>query len=107
MKASFMSPQLALSTPPDEATLKRAKDYLERLRNPDKPPPGLTWEAILAAEPFEGEHWEGILPREKDDILDSRSGGSTPSLSPWDDSDLDESISSSEVRVYEECMKGV
>ena len=57
----------------------------------------MTWEAILAEEPFEGEHWEGILPEEKDDLLDTRSGGSTPSLSPWDDSDLEDSISSSEV----------
>ncbi|KZT71569.1 hypothetical protein DAEQUDRAFT_749911 [Daedalea quercina L-15889] len=88
---------IALSGPPDETTLLRAQDYLDRLSNPNKPPPGLTWKAILAEEPFEGEHWEGIFPRGTDDLLDTHSGGSTPSLSPWDDSDIDESVSSSEV----------
>lgn len=64
------------------------------MSNPKRSVPGLTWEAILAEEPFEGEHWEGIYPRSTDDQFDARSGSSTPSLSPWDDSDLDESVSS-------------
>ncbi|KAH9938094.1 Spc98 family-domain-containing protein [Fomitopsis serialis] len=88
---------VALSNAPDETTLKRAQDYLDGLSNPKESAPGLTWETILAEEPFEGDHWEGVYPRGTDDHLDTHSGGSTPSLSPWDDSDLDESLSSSEV----------
>ena len=39
----------------------------------------------MAEEPFEGEHWEGILGD-----VGVGSGGSTPSLSPMDNDYLDE-----------------
>ncbi|TFY67661.1 hypothetical protein EVJ58_g1495 [Rhodofomes roseus] len=95
---------VALSSPPDEATFERAEYYLDGLSNPKRPVPGLTWEAILAEEPFEGEHWEGIYPRSTDDQFDAQSGSSTPSLSPWDDSDLDESVTSSIPDIDEDAL---
>ena len=33
---------------------------MDRLRNPGKVKAGLTWADILAEEPFEGQHWEGV-----------------------------------------------
>ena len=84
-------------------TLAFSDVYIDRVKNPLGKDTGLTWEKILAEEPFEGQHWEGAygLPpgsvkRTEDwDARSDRSGGSTPSLSPWDDEDdMDEELSS-------------
>lgn len=89
-----------LAMPPTDATLRVAEEYMENIKNPPKPPLGLTWKDILAEEPFEGQHWEGaynLPPGSTVEDWDTHSGGSTPSLSPWDDSDdPDESLSSSD-----------
>ncbi|KAF5333611.1 hypothetical protein D9611_002761 [Ephemerocybe angulata] len=75
---------IELSEPPSAATEAFADLYLENVRNPPPPAPTLTWADILAEEPFEGEHWEGILdPINVDDDWDS-----TPSLSPLNSDDL-------------------
>lgn len=59
----------------------------------------MTWKDILAEEPFEGQHWEGVFglpPGSTVEGWEARSNGSTPSLSPWDDDDsLDEDDSRS------------
>ena len=66
------------------------------LKNPPPPPKPLTWADILAEEPFEGEHWEGVygLPpgsvrgKSQDATYD---WDTTPSLSPLEsDLELDE-----------------
>ncbi|TFK55410.1 hypothetical protein OE88DRAFT_1764883 [Heliocybe sulcata] len=73
---------LLLANPATSETLSYASNLLERLRNPDAQPRGLTWAEILAEEPFEGEHWKGVygLPKnaviggsEEDDSWDSDS----------------------------------
>ncbi|PCH40985.1 hypothetical protein WOLCODRAFT_118043, partial [Wolfiporia cocos MD-104 SS10] len=89
---------LLLSQPPSSETLRAAEEYLIKANDPPEQPPGLTWKDILAEEPFEGQHWEGaygLPPGSTVENWDNHSHGSTPSLSPWDDSDLDDSFSSS------------
>ncbi|OBZ70494.1 Gamma-tubulin complex component 5 [Grifola frondosa] len=92
---------MLLSLPPVQSTLDFAEKYLDGVKNPSKMPSILTWKDILADEPFEGQHWEGaygLPPGSTVENWDSHSEGSTPSLSPWDDSDdLDDSRSSSEL----------
>jgi gamma-tubulin complex component 5 len=75
-----------LSLPPTPMTLQFADTYLRNINNPLAVPHSLTWQDILAEEPFEGQHWEGVygLPSGFES-WESRSNGSTPSLSPWDD----------------------
>lgn len=101
--------QLVLSQPPTDVTVEKAKSFLDAVDNPPPPPPGLTWADILAEEPFEGEHWEGILAPSAGRV---RSGSgkdkevqdewdSTPSLSPLNSDDLaldddDDSFSSAD-----------
>lgn len=86
-----MNNQLALSTPPGRATLDFAEEYLDHVKNPNRPPPGLTWAEILAEEPFTGQHWEGVygLPPgsvvNEDDNGDVDSDDSVLSLSLLDD----------------------
>ena len=57
----------------------------------------MTWNDILSEEPFEGQHWEGVYglpPGSTVEGWEVHSGGSSPSLSPLDDSDdLDDSLS--------------
>lgn len=88
---------LTLSEPSSPKTLSFAKEYLENANNPVAPPPALTWAEILAEEPFEGEHWEGIYDGHQNDW------DTTPSLSPLNSDDLaldnDDSLSTSD---YEE-----
>lgn len=62
---------------------------LQNEPQPRNQPDALTWNAIIADEPFTGEHWEGILT-ERDSY-----GGSPTSLSPYssDPDDDDESSS--------------
>ena len=71
---------------------------MENVRHPPKPAPGLTWQDILAEEPFEGQHWQGaygLPPGSTVEDWDTGSEGSTPSLSALDDlDDIDESLSS-------------
>ncbi|CDO73818.1 hypothetical protein BN946_scf185015.g147 [Trametes cinnabarina] len=89
-----------LSNPPTETTLENAESILQKIENPQHGKPSITWKDILAEEPFEGQHWEGIygLPRGSTvEGWEMRSDGSTPSLSPWDsDCELDGSHSSFE-----------
>ena len=92
--------------------MQHASFFLDSGSNLPPPPAQLTWAAILAEEPFEGEHWEGVygLPsgfvrhskedeerrkqgrfydREKESQrLDWDSRWSTPSLSPLNSGDL-------------------
>ncbi|KAG1877430.1 Spc98 family-domain-containing protein [Suillus subluteus] len=87
-----------LSAAPVESTLKHADAYVEAIINPPEPPPSLTWKDILAEEPFEGQHWEGIYGLPSGSTVEgweNTSDGSTPSLSPWDDDsdDLDDNDS--------------
>ena len=100
--------QLSLSTVPTRITHLYASSYLYDRAHPPRPPEPLTWAAIVAEEPFEGEHWEGVygLPPgfvrksqdgtkhfyDKDierERLDWDSRWSTPSLSPLKSDDLD------------------
>ncbi|OJT05417.1 Gamma-tubulin complex component 5 [Trametes pubescens] len=98
--------QTILSTPPNPTILENAEAVLHRIEHPSVAKPKLTWKDILAEEPFEGQHWEGVygLPRGSTvEGWETRSDGSTPSLSPWDsDSDLDGAQSSSELSVIPE-----
>ncbi|EIW76310.1 hypothetical protein CONPUDRAFT_92988 [Coniophora puteana RWD-64-598 SS2] len=84
---------LALSAPVTSSTTLAAEEYIDRIKNPPSAVPTLTWQDILAEEPFEGQHWEGVYglpPGSTVEKWETRSGGSTPSLSPWDDSESDE-----------------
>ncbi|KAG0698698.1 Spc98 family-domain-containing protein [Suillus ampliporus] len=87
-----------LSTAPVSSTLKHADAYVEAIKNPPEPPPSLTWKDILADEPFEGQHWEGVYglpPGSTIEGWEKMSDSSTPSLSPWDEDsdDLDDNDS--------------
>ena len=96
--------QLYLNRQPAEYTLRFADTYLEERANPQPPPKSLTWADILADEPFEGEHWEGVygLPpgfvKSSNDVDDD--WDSSRSLSPLNSDDLaldeDDSTSSSD-----------
>jgi len=82
--------QISLSLPPLASTVTFAESYVENLRNPPPPSPKLTWTDILAEEPFSGQHWEGVYglpPGSTVEGWETRSDGSTPSLSPSDDFD--------------------
>lgn len=80
------------------STLKHADAYIEAIKHPSEPLPSLTWNDILAEEPFEGQHWEGVYglpPGSTVEGWEQGTDGSTPSLSPWedDDDDLDDNDS--------------
>ncbi|KIO31078.1 hypothetical protein M407DRAFT_19953 [Tulasnella calospora MUT 4182] len=64
---------LLLANAPNFVTQAAAADILHSIRNPPSPPHVLTWEDILAEEPFEGEHWR--MPPSP----------SSSSLSSWSD----------------------
>ncbi|KAI0353132.1 hypothetical protein OH77DRAFT_1407845 [Trametes cingulata] len=95
-----------LSEPPTPSTLLSAEDIIKKIENPQHGKPTLTWKDILAEEPFEGEHWKGaygLPPGSTVERWETRSDGSTPSLSPWEsETDLDESASSSGLSVVPE-----
>ena len=81
-----------MSAAPAASTFKHADAYIEAIRHLPEPPPSLTWKDILAEEPFEGQHWEGVYglpPGSTVEGWEQTSDGSTPSLSPWDDDDDD------------------
>ncbi|KAF5388371.1 hypothetical protein D9615_000745 [Tricholomella constricta] len=99
---------IKLSKPPTPLTQHHASSILHASTHPPSPPPTLTWASIVAEEPFEGDHWEGVygLPpgfvrrddrqpegyydREKEsERLDWDSRWSTPSLSPLNSDDLE------------------
>ncbi|KAI0832720.1 Spc98 family-domain-containing protein [Trametes gibbosa] len=97
---------LLLSNPPDRTTLVNAEDVVQKINNPEHGKPVLTWHDILAEEPFEGQHWEGVYGLPKGSTVEGwemHSDGSTPSLSPWDsESDVDGEQSSSELSAIPE-----
>jgi len=77
-----------MSVPPSRSTLAFAETYNEI--DPSKIEPPITWKDILAEEPFEGQHWEGVCGLPSGSTVEgweTRSTGSTSSLSPWDESD--------------------
>lgn len=86
---SYRANQINLSQPPTASTITYAERFLDKLKNPEPSTPTLTWKDILAEEPFEGEHWEGILDTKPHDDHD---WDSTPSLSPLS-SDLEDTES--------------
>ncbi|KAJ8482298.1 hypothetical protein ONZ45_g14998 [Pleurotus djamor] len=105
------SPSLActiqLSTPPDAATIAYAEEYLDRLTHPTRSTPSLTWKDILAEEPFEGEHWEGVYGLPPGSVVNNHARSdsdedSSPSLSPLESDDdfslevIDDSVSSAD-----------
>ncbi|KAK2465974.1 hypothetical protein APHAL10511_001615 [Amanita phalloides] len=82
-----------LSQPPSASTLDYAEELVDALKNPPPPPKPLTWADILAEEPFEGEHWEGVYGLPPGSVRGlsqdtTRDWDSTPSLSPLE-SDLE------------------
>lgn len=81
-----------MSAAPVASTLEHADTYVEAIKYPSKSLPSLTWKDILAEEPFEGQHWEGVYglpPGSTVEEWEQTSDGSTPSLSPWEDDDDD------------------
>ncbi|TFK72036.1 hypothetical protein BDN72DRAFT_932310 [Pluteus cervinus] len=99
LKASHMPDHLqfllAMSSPPTRETEFYAEEYLDRIRNPEAPPKPLTWADILAEEPFEGEHWEGVYGLPPGTVRRSAEYASSsdetgPSLSPLSDEESDE-----------------
>lgn len=77
-----------LSSAPSNATHAYVETYKDA--RPSQPPAPITWKEILAEEPFEGQHWEGVFGLPAGSTVEgweTRSGGSTPSLSPWDEDD--------------------
>ncbi|RPD66877.1 hypothetical protein L227DRAFT_7229 [Lentinus tigrinus ALCF2SS1-6] len=88
-----------LSNAPTASTLDNAEAIIKRIENPEPEKAKLTWKDILTEEPFEGQHWEGVYglpPGSTVEHWETRSDGSTPSLSPWDsESDMAESRPSS------------
>ncbi|PFH47800.1 hypothetical protein AMATHDRAFT_6396 [Amanita thiersii Skay4041] len=98
-----------LSRPPSASTLAFAEHYVHELKNPPPAPKSLTWADILAEEPFEGEHWEGVYGLPPGSIRGNTNGAttddwdSTPSLSPLesdlelDDAELTDSPSAPDI----------
>ncbi|KAI9569285.1 Spc98 family-domain-containing protein, partial [Boletus coccyginus] len=79
---------ILLSSAPSNATYAFAETYQDA--RPSEPPSPITWKEILAEDPFEGQHWEGVYGLPAGSTVEgweTRSGGSTPSLSPWDEDD--------------------
>lgn len=79
---------LLLSVPPSRSTLAFAETYNEI--DSSKLETSITWKDILAEEPFEGQHWEGVYGIPSGSTVEgweTRSTGSTSSLSSWDKSD--------------------
>lgn len=87
-----VSGQILLSSAPSDATHAFAETY--KHAQPSEPPTPITWKEILAEEPFQGQHWEGVCGLPAGSTVEgweTRSGGSTPSLSPWDEDDSQDS----------------
>ncbi|THH14297.1 hypothetical protein EW146_g6007 [Bondarzewia mesenterica] len=97
-----------LSLPPAKSTLDYADNLLENIRNPSELPSTLSWKDILAEEPFEGQHWEGVFglpPGSTVEGWETKSPESTPPYSPisLDDlQDLNRSLSSLELPLSSE-----
>ncbi|EJU06390.1 hypothetical protein DACRYDRAFT_113103 [Dacryopinax primogenitus] len=51
---------ICLSLPPAPATHTYASIVLDKAKDPFRIPSALTWETIIAEEPFEGQHWEKL-----------------------------------------------
>lgn len=84
-------PQILLSIPPNETTLDYAENLVHLHYNPPKPNAGLTWQDILAEEPFEGEHWQGAYGMPPGSIagqgIEALSDSNSSPLSPISDLD--------------------
>ncbi|KAI6013730.1 Spc98 family-domain-containing protein [Pisolithus microcarpus] len=79
---------LLLSAMPSRSTLAFADTYDDRDSSKKQPP--LTWKDILAEEPFEGQHWEGVYGLPAGSTVEgweNRNSDSDSVLSPWDDLD--------------------
>ncbi|KAI6040406.1 Spc98 family-domain-containing protein [Pisolithus marmoratus] len=78
---------LLLSVTPSRSTLAFADTYDDRDSSKKEPP--LTWKDILAEEPFEGQHWEGVYGLPAGSTVEGWESRSTDSdsLSPWDELD--------------------
>ncbi|KAI0080871.1 hypothetical protein K474DRAFT_1704411 [Panus rudis PR-1116 ss-1] len=89
---------LALSEPPSQSTLQYASNYMELVRNPPPPPKGLTWQDILAEEPFEGQHWQGAYGLPPGSTVEDweEESSSTDSLSLLDDYEDDSRFDTSD-----------
>jgi len=77
--------QVSLSLPPAQSTLDYADGCLRQINNPPKLRPLLSWADILAEEPFEGQHWEGVFglpPGSTVEGWELQSFDSTPPSSP-------------------------
>ncbi|KIK29014.1 hypothetical protein PISMIDRAFT_515083 [Pisolithus microcarpus 441] len=73
---------------PSRSTLAFADTYDDRDSSKKQPP--LTWKDILAEEPFEGQHWEGVYGLPAGSTVEgweNRNSDSDSVLSPWDDLD--------------------
>ncbi|KZT50429.1 hypothetical protein CALCODRAFT_188828 [Calocera cornea HHB12733] len=88
---------ICLSLPPAPATHTYASLVLDKAKDPFRVPSALTWETIMAEEPFEGEHWEGAdsKPQSKKAKRRTSSWSSSDSLSELSDDDRLQSPSSS------------
>ncbi|KAI0698574.1 Spc98 family-domain-containing protein [Cytidiella melzeri] len=99
---------VALSQTPNSATLDSAEQLIDRIKNPNRPPSGLTWAEILAEEPYAGQHWEGVygLPpgsvKRDEDEGDAASDNSLLSLSLLDDDFGQEDSLSSSCEIWSE-----
>ncbi|KAL5508181.1 hypothetical protein ACEPAH_5800 [Sanghuangporus vaninii] len=82
-----------LASPPSHSTLEFAEELLDRTKNPSGPS-GLTWADILKEEPFEGQHWQGVVGLPPGSVVGQEdpveSYNSSPTLSSISDSELDE-----------------
>lgn len=91
--------QFSISNAPTPVTLAHASVYLEDLRYPRQEEKPLTWETILAEEPFEGQHWEGVYGLPPGAVKgihtgdDSDSPESSPPWSPLHSDDLELDLS--------------
>ena len=83
------------------------------LKNPPPAPRALTWADILAEEPFEGEHWEGVYGMPPGSVrgisqYTTEDWDTTPSLSPlesYSELDGDDAVSSEQQSTMSEKLE--
>ncbi|KAJ7094376.1 Spc98 family-domain-containing protein [Mycena epipterygia] len=79
---------MTLSAAATPATLAYADSYLEGIKNPPQPPPGLTWADIFGNDPLEAESSSSsasLSPLNSDDLELDDEDDSFSSLGPEDD----------------------
>ncbi|KZO98172.1 hypothetical protein CALVIDRAFT_597152 [Calocera viscosa TUFC12733] len=88
---------ICLSLPAAPATHTYASLVLDKAKDPFRVPSALTWETIMAEEPFEGQHWEDAQsnPQSRKAKRRTSSWSSSNSLSDLSDDDHLQSVSSS------------